>query len=356
MEINFSQTVKALRKERGITQEELATYLGISVQSVSKWERGDGMPDISLLPHIAAFYDTTVDYLLGCDAVRVEQDIEAFKTKAHLLVNKGKRRESLELCRQYQKKYPHNEAVLFHLMHDLYIVDRMGNSSEIISIADKLLGSKNSEIHFGALTTLALTHAAIGNDQIATDYAKQVPSNKDLLRLVLKGDELVTHCRWYFWKVCDELYMAESRLTTCVEAGYTPKERHTIRKAIYDMFHIVFSDGDFGFWENRLAHLCRDMAICSSEEGEIDQAFAELEEMCDHLDKYDQFSSIDHTSPMVKGLHYEDAQVGRSNECSLASSYLYHLNANPLFKILENDSRLVAIKERLQDINNRATK
>ena len=165
------------------------------------------MPDISLLPHIASFYDTTVDYLLGCDAARQQKEIEAFKTQAQALVNKGKRRESLELCRQYQKKYPHNETVLFQLMHDLYITDRTGNSDEVIGIADKLLGSKSTEVHFGALTILALTHASIGNDQIAVDYAKRVPTNKDLLRLVLKGDELVEHCKWYFWKACDELYM-----------------------------------------------------------------------------------------------------------------------------------------------------
>ena len=350
MELNFSQTIRALRKERGITQEELATYLGISVQSVSKWERGDGMPDISLLPHIAAFYDTTVDYLLGCDAARRKKDIDAFKAQSQALVNKGKRHESLELCRQYQKKYPHDETVLFQLMHDLYITDRTGNSDEVISIADKLLGSKNSEIHFGALTILALTHAAIGNDQIAVGYAKQVPTNKDLLRLVLKGEELATHCKWYFWKVCDELYVTESRLTTCPEAGYTPAERHAIRKAIYDIFHIVFSDGDFGFWENRLASACRGLALCSVEMGKIDQAFAELDEMCEHLEKYANFSSIDHTSPMVKGLHYEEAQVGRSSEQSLASTYLHHMDANPLFQSIANDARMVSIKQRLQAI------
>lgn len=348
MEINFSQSIKALRKERGITQEELANYLGISVQSVSKWERGDGMPDISLLPHIAAFYDTTVDYLLGCDAARQQKEIAAFKTQAQALVNKGKRCESLELCRQYQKKYPHNETVLNHLMHDLYIVDRTGNSSEIFAIADKLLGSKNSEIHFAALTMLALTHASIGNDQIAVTYARQVPTNKDLLRLVLKGDELVEHCKWYFWKVCDELYMAESQLTTCPEANYSPEERHAIRKSIYDIFHIVFSDGDFGFWENRLASICRGLALCSIEAGQIDRAFAELAEMCDHLERYAQFTCIDHTSPMVKGLHYEDAQVGRSSERSLASIYLNHLSVNPIFQKLEENERLLAIKNRLQ--------
>ncbi|MBQ7378770.1 MAG: helix-turn-helix transcriptional regulator [Clostridia bacterium] len=350
MEINFSQTIKSLRKERGITQEELANYLGISVQSVSKWERGDGMPDISLLPHIAAFYDTTVDYLLGCDAVRTQKIIQSFKEQAQALINKGKRRESLELCRQYQKKYPHNETVLNHLMHDLYIVDRMNSSEEIIAIASKLLESKTPEIHFGALQMLALTHAAIGNDQLAVDYARQVPTNKDMLRLVLKGDELATHCKWYFWKVCDELYMTESRLTTCVEAGYTPKERHAIRKAVYDIFHIVFSDGDFGFWENRVASACRGLALCSAEMGEIDQAFAELEEMCEHLEKYDKFSSIDHTSPMVKGLHYEDAQVGRTSERSLASTYLGHMDANPLFQSIADDARMASIKQRLQAI------
>lgn len=348
MEINFSQSIKALRKERGNTQEELANHLGISVQSVSKWERGDGMPDISLLPHIAAYYDTTVDYLLGCDAARLQKEIAAFKTQAQALVNKGKRCESLELCRQYQKKYPHNETVLNHLMHDLYIVDRTGNSSEILAIADKLLGSKNSEIHFAALTMLALTHASIGNDQIAVTYARQVPTNKDLLRLVLKGDELAEHCKWYFWKACDELYVAESRLTTCPEANYSPEERHAIRKGIYDIFHIVFSDGDFGFWENRLASICRGLALCSIEAGEIDRALAELEEMCEHLEKYAQFTCIDHTSPMVKGLHYDDTQVGRSSDHSLASVYLNHLHVNPIFQKLEENERLLAIKNRLQ--------
>ena len=148
MELNFSQTIKALRKERGITQEELANHLGISIQSVSKWERGDGMPDISLLPHIAAFYDTTVDYLLGCDAVRTEKAIQAFKEQAQALINQGKRRESLELCRQYQQRYPHNETVLNHLMHDLFIVDRINSSEEIIAIGGKLLEGKTPSFIF----------------------------------------------------------------------------------------------------------------------------------------------------------------------------------------------------------------
>ena len=84
--------------------------------------------------------------------------------------------------------------------------------------------------------------------------------------------------------------------------------------------------------------------------GEIDQAFVELNEMCEHLENYGKFSSIDHTSPMVKGLHYDHAQVGRSSEQSLACTYLAHMDANPLFKSIADDARMDGIKQRLQAI------
>ena len=78
----LGNNLKKLRKARGNTQEELARYLGISVQSISKWECCDGMPDITLLPKIAIFYGVTVDRLLGVDEVvrteRIRQITEEY--------------------------------------------------------------------------------------------------------------------------------------------------------------------------------------------------------------------------------------------------------------------------------------
>lgn len=57
--------IASLRKERGLTQTALAEMLGISNRTVSKWENGDGLPDISLLPAIAKTFGITVDELLA---------------------------------------------------------------------------------------------------------------------------------------------------------------------------------------------------------------------------------------------------------------------------------------------------
>ena len=56
MNMDIGSAIKKLRMDRKITQEEVAEYLGISFQAVSKWETGTTMPDITLLPEIAAFF------------------------------------------------------------------------------------------------------------------------------------------------------------------------------------------------------------------------------------------------------------------------------------------------------------
>ena len=334
MELKISENLRKLRKERGNTQEDLANHLGISVQAVSKWERGDGFPDISLLPYISSYYEVTVDDILGCNSLRKQEDIESFKKQAQVLINKGKRTERLELCREMQKKYPNEEEVLYNLMYDLWVVDHKKNCEEIMCIANKLLKSDSLEIRYGAIQMLAFTYSKLGNDEKAVEYAKMVPCNRDLLSSVLKGKELVEHCRWYFWNVCDTMLRLSHNMIQCPEAEYTAEERHKIRETIYKFYHMVFSDGDFGFWENRLGRLCYDMGISSVEMGNIDQAFDELNKMCEHMEKYQKFNRLEHTSLLVRGLQYDNSQSGSSDEYSMAYGFLCSLDQNPRFNCL----------------------
>lgn len=64
MNYSIGTKIATLRKQKDITQEEMANAIGISAQAISKWERGKNYPDIELLPIIADFFSTTIDNLL----------------------------------------------------------------------------------------------------------------------------------------------------------------------------------------------------------------------------------------------------------------------------------------------------
>jgi len=63
--IRIHEQIAFLRRQRGLTQEELAQAMGVTNQAVSKWESGQCCPDIQLLPEIAALFGVTTDQLLG---------------------------------------------------------------------------------------------------------------------------------------------------------------------------------------------------------------------------------------------------------------------------------------------------
>ena len=63
--IRINRQIPDLRKQKGITQKELAEKLGVTVQAVSKWENARSCPDIQLLPDIARILEVSVDELLG---------------------------------------------------------------------------------------------------------------------------------------------------------------------------------------------------------------------------------------------------------------------------------------------------
>ena len=80
-ELNISKCINKKRKEKGITQEQLADYIGVSKASVSKWESGQSYPDILLLPEIATYFNITVDELIGYSPQLTKEDIKKIYKK-----------------------------------------------------------------------------------------------------------------------------------------------------------------------------------------------------------------------------------------------------------------------------------
>ena len=95
MNINLAEQLKALRKEKNISQEKLATYLGISYQAISKWENGNAYPDIQLLPDIARFFGITIDELLQVEKLDEQALFNEYVSKAEMLFRNGQDMEKI---------------------------------------------------------------------------------------------------------------------------------------------------------------------------------------------------------------------------------------------------------------------
>ena len=63
--MELGKTIKELRNRKGIKQDDFASAVGVSVQTVSRWENDVNVPDLSMLPILAKYFNVTTDYLLG---------------------------------------------------------------------------------------------------------------------------------------------------------------------------------------------------------------------------------------------------------------------------------------------------
>jgi transcriptional regulator with XRE-family HTH domain len=104
-EINIAKVIATKRKEMGITQDTLAEYIGVSKASVSKWETAQSYPDITLLPQLAAYFNISINELIGYLPQMTKEDIK--KTYHRLAADFSNRpfAEVLNECHEIIKKY-----------------------------------------------------------------------------------------------------------------------------------------------------------------------------------------------------------------------------------------------------------
>ena len=104
-EINIAKILSEKRREKGITQDEIAMYIGVSKASVSKWETGQSYPDITFLPHLAAYFNISIDELMAYEPQMKKQDIKKLYHRLSSAFAKEPFHEVLEECRRIIKKY-----------------------------------------------------------------------------------------------------------------------------------------------------------------------------------------------------------------------------------------------------------
>lgn len=93
MKLAIGEKIALLRKKRNVTQTELAEYLYLTPQTVSRWEVGSGTPEVTLLPRIATFFGVSIDELFGVTSLERTEDLAV---KYSILRDDSSLREAME--------------------------------------------------------------------------------------------------------------------------------------------------------------------------------------------------------------------------------------------------------------------
>lgn len=111
MTTNIATNIRRIRKERGLTQEQLAEALGVTTGAVYKWETEKSLPEIGMLMEIADFFDMSVDVLLGYEMRR--NDKENMLKRVNELVHQRNLGEVEKEAEKILCKYPNNFKVVY---------------------------------------------------------------------------------------------------------------------------------------------------------------------------------------------------------------------------------------------------
>lgn len=164
----LGKVIANLRKEKGVTQEDLAKKVGISTQAVSKWECG-GMPDAELLPQIADYFNVSIDRLFG----REESNYSDLKAKIAQHISSFEQEERFNQAMEYcwEKGFLKREEYvnLFKLLGD----------SDVLNSLFLLYKRDNNPFTVRLLET---------NLKISAEKAKQLIETLKLYKLVTETE------------------------------------------------------------------------------------------------------------------------------------------------------------------------
>ena len=198
MNLRIGENLKRLRREKDLTQEELAAHLGISFQAISKWERGESYPDITILPALSNYFKISIDELVGMEEIRRTEEYEKINEKWLENRNANKHKENVKLMKDSLKFFPNDALLLVQLSSSLERLDgtekeKMQYLKESISIQEQILRGEDSEVRNATLYNICFAYWKTGEHEKAIKQAEKLPnfykSRENALVNLLTGEE-----------------------------------------------------------------------------------------------------------------------------------------------------------------------
>ena len=249
MVLNIAETLRSLRRDMGVTQEELANAIGVTAQAVSKWERGEGYPDITLLPDIAAYFRVTLDTLCGIDEQKKQRKIHdiLYETE-HADYTEG-----VNIAREGLAEFPHSVQLKANLARAL-----MGCTAgwtpprevlkEVIGLYEDILHHSPDPNPLSSydISLLCQAYVSIGAIKKAKQMAMQMQGKYETQRLwctILQGDELISHIQNSIIQTLPDIHFMVKHLAKT--DGYTARDKIALYHKMIGVYALFDEDADW---------------------------------------------------------------------------------------------------------------
>ena len=238
MNESIGQIIKRLRKERNLTQEDLAELLNISAPAVSKWENDTSMPDISQIVPLSGVFGVTTDMLFGVQDISDDETVEGILREAYKTQNDPLEKEDMfhryEILQEGLKRYPNNIRLLVNCLECGNTISYPENGycdaergkeiyQECVRMANLIISyDKDGNEVLRAHMIMALLHSAYGNETEAKAHAEQCPWRSDMTAPVMYAyiahnkKDYKTERKFGEWAF---LYNLESMIDCVVQIG-----------------------------------------------------------------------------------------------------------------------------------------
>ena len=295
MKLKIGENIKRLRRERELTQEELAEILGVTFQSVSRWENDSCYPDVELIPTIAGFFGVSVDVLMGTGDARRQAAIDAYLARFQEAVSRGAVDECIAIAREGLAEYPDSFALMNKLMYALFLAgDDDGNipdwkenmekyDREITALGERIMKyCPDQEIRLEAMDRLAFNHCEMGRKAMGRAVYQQLPPLRSCWEMhmwwALEEEEKLPFARELVSAGYDALntamyYMIDGDLLPDCERIEVFRKMRALREIVFD----GSGDADMGRLHGAAHELCC-MAAAYARLNQREEAMRALEE------------------------------------------------------------------------------
>lgn len=357
--IKIGKKIRLLRKNNDVTQDKLAAYLGVTPQAVSRWESEICYPDIETLPQIADFFGVGMDELLCYDSVQKESKIRDYLKEAELLYEAEKLSECLALLREAYAEIPSSFEIQLELAKILSAINAEGEPNkndlmEAISLCNHILDyCTDDELRDETKKTMCDIYShQLENTQMALDIAEKLHSmsySKELVKAtVLTGKVAFDQAQRNIMDFADNMWWHMYNIACVPDISgdnYTIEQKIEIMQRGIAILEVVF-DGNYLFFNDRLANSYRQLAMLYLAKGDRDSALLCIERMAEYAIAFDSLSErSSYTSVLVNTVEYVNENSAESEGVTLCAKLLRGKFANRIWSPIRSHERFVAAVE-----------